>query len=44
MSHKMTIIATVLDTADYEVILDNLADFPEVIDVELITSTPEHTK
>lgn len=32
MSHKIIIIAKVKDDADYQVILDNLADFPEVID------------
>lgn len=36
MSHKIIIIAKVKDTADYEVIKDNLADFPEVIDVARI--------
>ena len=36
MSHKIIIIAKVKDDADYEVIKDNLADFPEVIDVSRI--------
>lgn len=36
MSHKIIIIARVKDDADYEVILDNLADFPEVISASRI--------
>lgn len=40
MSHKIIIIAKVKDSADYKVIRDNLADFPEVIDVTFPTSAP----
>lgn len=41
MSHKIIITAEVKDTADYKVIQANLADFPEVIDVDPVKSYSE---
>ena len=39
--HKIIIMAQVEDNADYGVIRDNLADFPEVINVKGPISLPE---
>ena len=39
--HKIIIIAQVKDNSDYGVIQDNLADFPEVINVKGPISLPE---
>jgi len=39
--HKIIIIAQVKDNSDYGVIRDNLADFPEVINVKGPISLPE---
>lgn len=39
--HKIIIIARVEDNADYGVIRDNLADFPEVMNVKGPISLPE---
>lgn len=33
-THKIMIVAEVVDDADYEVIRDAIGDFPEVVDVE----------
>jgi len=38
--HKIIIIAQVKDNSDYGVIRDNLANFPEVIDVKYPVSLP----
>lgn len=40
-SHRVTITAQVKDCADYKIIQANLADFPEVIDVDPIHQTQE---
>jgi len=39
--HKIIIVAQVKDNSDYGVIRDNLADFPEVINVKGPISLPE---
>lgn len=39
--HKIIIIAQVEDNSDYGVIRDNLADFPEVINVKGPMALPE---
>jgi len=44
MSHKIMIIAEVMDGTDYELIQDFLVDFPEILHIHRITATQEDTK